>query len=145
VSVYDRAQQILDSVVDCLDDVPDRHYVQSGEVAWDCEQLVLSVVRIIPGSINTAVSQGSIMCAPWTVQAELWRLWCVPQAVKGIPTLAQMADGGEIATRGGEALRAAAFDAVGACSGCGARLTGATTIGHQGGYVAWRVDIEWTL
>jgi hypothetical protein len=132
-------------VVDCLDDVPDRHYVQSGEVAWDCEQLVLSVVRIIPGSINTAVSQGSIMCAPWTVQAELSRLWCVPQSAKGVPSVAQLAEAGEIVTRGGEALRAAASTAVTACNNCGATLTGATAIGPEGAYVAWRIDMEWSL
>lgn len=52
MDIYSFASQLLADVVEALEDadrtVPDRQYVTTGEVADDCEQLVVAFRRLIP-------------------------------------------------------------------------------------------------
>lgn len=144
MSIFDTAQAILDGIVAELGDTPDRCYVQSGLVAWDCEQLVLSVIGIRPGTPGNA-GPGALMCGPSSALAQVSRLWCVPQGdTRRPPSTETLAEAAECATRGGEALWHATRHAV-ETADCNGKVTAANTLGPEGLYVAWQADLEWTL
>ncbi len=82
-AVYDLATDILTSVVDRLTGagigVPDRRYVHAGEVAFDCEQLVVTIpeaglTHAFPGE-SAKVEHCS---PPRHVAVEAWLVRCVP-------------------------------------------------------------------
>lgn len=83
--VYGTARAVLDQLVTRLPalgvtDVPDRQYVSIGLPALDCEQLVVSIDRIVghegnPGTETTAPLRCLVMRA---VELTVWLLRCAP-------------------------------------------------------------------
>lgn len=85
--IYDIATDLLDSVVarmvDVFDDytpaieLPDRRYVHAGDVAFDCEQVVVAgqdLTHAFPGE-----SAAILVCSPPRhVALEVWIVRCVP-------------------------------------------------------------------
>lgn len=87
--VYDTATDILDSVVarlgDLYDDytpaidVPDRQYVHGGDVAWDCEQVVVTVPEAGLTHAFPGEAAAMLVCSPPRhVAFEVWIVRCVP-------------------------------------------------------------------
>lgn len=86
-TVYDHAADLLASVVDRMGDVyddytppivlPERQYVHAGEVAWDCEQVVVTVVDLrhaFPGE----TAKPLVCSPPRHIHMEVWIVRCVP-------------------------------------------------------------------
>lgn len=85
--IYDLAADLLASVIDRVTDVyddytpaielPERRYVHAGEVAWDCEQVVVSggpLTHAFPGEAGE-----QLVCSPPRhVQLDVWIVRCVP-------------------------------------------------------------------
>lgn len=85
--IYDTAADLLDSVVTRMTDVyddyepavelPDRQYVHAGEVAFDCEQVVVSGMNLthaFPGEAGAIL----VCSPPRHVQLDVWIVRCVP-------------------------------------------------------------------
>lgn len=85
--LYDLAADLLDSVVARMEDVyqdytpaivlPERQYVHAGEVAWDCESVVvsgMSLTHAFPGEAGA-----NLVCSPPRhVALDVWIIRCVP-------------------------------------------------------------------
>lgn len=85
--IYDIASDLLDSVVTRVEDVydeytpaivlPDRRYVHAGDVAWDCEQVVVAgqdLTHAFPGEAGEIL----VCSPPRHVALEVWIVRCVP-------------------------------------------------------------------
>lgn len=85
--LYDIAEDLLASVIDRMEDVyddytpaislPDRRYVHAGDVAWDCEQVVVAgreLTHAFPGQAGEML----ICSPPHHYALEVWIVRCVP-------------------------------------------------------------------
>ena len=79
---YQVAVAILDAVKAAYladgTDLPARQYVANGEVAFDCDQLVVQVPRIFTGLPGAEQSLPLKLASPVSMQAVVWLLRCVP-------------------------------------------------------------------
>lgn len=93
--VYDVAQSILDTLVVAFDDagvlLPDRQYVHVGEVAYDCEQLVVTFTDMNKGLAAAPETTVVRWAHPTIAGYEIHLVRCVPGIDEdGVPTVSEL-------------------------------------------------------
>lgn len=154
------ADELLAAVVDAFStasvDLPSRQYVHAGAIAHDCDQMVVSLRRIVPGDVGvtlTGDTSGQINANLGTVDVrtavfDVQLLRCVPSADSQSPdpaTLDAEADArivdaqtlvsGIVTARTRGYLADCDRVAVGTCE----------AEGPQGGVAGWTVDVHIAL
>lgn len=80
--LYTLATDVLNSVVDRFTnegiDLPERQYVTGGQVAIDCEQLVVEVMRVFTGLPGAEVVRPVDCAVPRSAEIRIWLIRCVP-------------------------------------------------------------------
>lgn len=93
---YAVARNVLDVVAAALgSDAPERRYVTTGQPAFDCEQLVVSIDRILGHQGNPGVETNDVVrCLTMrAVELSVWTCRCVPVvADDGTPPPAEEID-----------------------------------------------------
>lgn len=149
--LYDRAHAILHAVGAAFTadgvPLPARQYVTTGEVAWDCEQLVVEVSRLGAGSSSFNDLLGPMKCGAilWMLATvHLVRCVPVPDNSGNAPNAAALDDAGNRALIDAwvlvHGLMAEMRDLIGPCDDWS--VGPAVAVGPYGGYTGWKVDVR---
>jgi hypothetical protein len=156
-TIYDLAAASLDAIVDNwpveLEPLPDRRYVTFGEVAWDCEQLVVSVERTFGVDTGDVLSEnvlGIDASAPFqlrgaTVACSLIRCVPVVDDQGNPPTPVALADSATVVLADGIAMFNCLADAhragdLATCNGVAFEAGEAQT--PDGGFGGWLTRVR---
>lgn len=143
----DLLASVVDVFADAAIELPDRQYVTSGEVAFDCDdgQLVVSAQRIFRGNANEA--QGDVkLGASRSVDLDIYLMRCVPTpddegnppsgAALAAAGMAQLVDAWTL-FRGVLKNKASFSDA---CSSM--NVAECVAVGPEGGLGGWRMRLS---
>lgn len=121
--------------------LPERRYIHVGEVAYDCEQLVVALASIDPGLPQGAVADGvSGTPVAFTARIEVHLVRCAPTPSGGrvaAPKVSALNDAGRAALLDSrEVLKALTAARATLTESCGQVVfTGSSFNGPEGGYL----------
>lgn len=150
-ALYDLARDVLDVVVAGFSaagvDLPARQYVQAGEVAIDCEQVVVEIGRVFLGLPGQEVASGLKCCPPRSVSVVIWISRCVPTMADDGSTDPDALDASSLAIlTDGAVLLGTIIEAwkdgtlLSLCDSIA--FQGMTPVGPEGGFGGFRLDFQ---
>lgn len=114
LAVQTAGHAILDAMVAHLSAdptfvMPTRQYITGGDVAFDCDQIVVAGVRIFPGAPGAPAAGRTQAFSVWSLEAQVIVVRCAPMSESGQPPLASQltAYGDIVMADGGALIRAA--------------------------------------
>lgn len=150
--LFDIATQALDAVVSRFAAeavaLPDRRYVTAGEVALDCDQVVVEIVRVFTGLPGGEITEPVSCAVPRSAEMNIWLIRCVPGMSEdgSAPSASALSDSGEELLTDGWILTWGLLQEYrdgNFLSQCDKLVIGnLTSVGPEGGFGGWALNIQ---